>query len=306
MSNSKQKGWVKVVPEQLAWLYSITKSVAPSIYYYLTHKQGGNGDAWPSVGTIAKGTHCNTRTAQRALRQLETLNLVKVETRGGGKKDTNRYHVLPFSGITKPSPRGGVNDTPQDIKGVAPTTPLRVAPTTPLRVASTPPKQEPLEQEPLEQEPIKAKRAAKAARVQKKKKPVKAKNQDAKEPSPRGGVNDTPTLRDLIAKRVGPKQSAACKLASPSPNQLKGSELEAFVDWLEYRKQIRKPITQKSIEGLVRKYTTVEAGNLARDVQHSINNAYQGLFAPKAENTKQRGQGEDWRLKTPSNKIDYD
>ena len=64
--------------------------------------------------------------------------------------------------------------------------------------------------------------------------------------------------------------------ASPPP----GLDMEAWGRWVEYRKQIRKPIKPASILAAQRKLAGLGADQ-ARAVEESIANGWQGFFPPK-------------------------
>lgn len=51
-------------------------------------------------------------------------------------------------------------------------------------------------------------------------------------------------------------------------------------DWIEYRKQIKKPIKDITIQKLLKEYNQ-NPTLFEQKVNHSITNGYQGLFAPK-------------------------
>jgi hypothetical protein len=60
-----------------------------------------------------------------------------------------------------------------------------------------------------------------------------------------------------------------------------GLDEDAWKMWVEYRKQIRKPLTQASIP-LAQKRLAALGPQQREAVEYSIGNGYQGLFAPKS------------------------
>jgi hypothetical protein len=80
----------------------------------------GDGGAWPAIATLARYAAVGERSVQRAIKDLEILGLVTVETNGGGTLTTrndrrpNRY-ILNRHGVTQdvtPSEsRGDSGDT---------------------------------------------------------------------------------------------------------------------------------------------------------------------------------------------------
>ncbi|MGC8519824.1 MAG: hypothetical protein ACP5P4_15095 [Steroidobacteraceae bacterium] len=80
-------------------------------------------------------------------------------------------------------------------------------------------------------------------------------------------------------------QSKSARAArNPPPD---GLDPEAWERWLEYRKQIRKPLKPASIPA-AQKSLAAFGSDQAAVVEQSIANGWQGLFAPKAANTTQR------------------
>ena len=61
----------------------------------------------------------------------------------------------------------------------------------------------------------------------------------------------------------------------------------ALQEWVEYRKQIRKPLKPVTITKLKQQYDKDPAA-FAKSVEYSILNGYQGLFAPKEAEKKQK------------------
>lgn len=59
--------------------------------------EGGN--VWPSIDTIARKIGASPRTVQRQLRQLEALDLVRVEHAGGGRGRTQRLRLTTQNGV---------------------------------------------------------------------------------------------------------------------------------------------------------------------------------------------------------------
>lgn len=97
-------------------------------------------------------------------------------------------------------------------------------------------------------------------------------------------------------KRGGNKAQAKLKGGSshPQPSQVRKGKVRlgkesskevdpnyppALLDWIEHRKSIKKPLTSSSIKAILKTYEG-KPDDLARDVQHSMKQGYQGLFSP--------------------------
>ena len=97
-------------------------------------------------------------------------------------------------------------------------------------------------------------------------------------------------------KRGGNKAQAKLKGGSshPQPSQVRKGKVRIgkeskeevdpnyptpLLDWIEYRKATKKPLTISSIKAILKSYDG-RPEDLARDVQHSMSQGYQGLFAP--------------------------
>jgi hypothetical protein len=63
-------------------------------------------------------------------------------------------------------------------------------------------------------------------------------------------------------------------------NEVFGLDLKAWNMWIEYRKQLRKPLPKASIE-LAQKKLAAFGHRQMEAVEYSISNGYQGLFEPK-------------------------
>jgi len=59
---------------------------------------------------------------------------------------------------------------------------------------------------------------------------------------------------------------------------------EPLKEWIDYRKEIKKPLKESSIKRLLKKHD-LDSHSFALSVDHSIENGYQGLFAPKTNKT---------------------
>ena len=75
----------------------------------------------------------------------------------------------------------------------------------------------------------------------------------------------------------------------PIKEELKGDikgdsfkKIEIIQKWCDYRKQIKKPLAKMTIQNLVADYQK-DPQLFALKVDHSIQNGYQGLFAPKQQ-----------------------
>lgn len=59
---------------------------------------------------------------------------------------------------------------------------------------------------------------------------------------------------------------------------------ESWNNWMAYRKQIKKPLTQMSQESNLKKWAVVGSKRLIAAVEHSISSGYQGLYEPSSQN----------------------
>ena len=125
-------------------------------------------------------------------------------------------------------------------------------------------------------------------------------------------------LLSEAGKRGGNKAQARLKGGSshPQPSQVrKGKERKGkesskevdpnypppLLDWIEYRKATKKPLTDSSIQAILKTYEG-KPDDLARDVQHSMKQGYQGLFSPKALQLNDNRAGLDGKHQS---KLDY-
>lgn len=80
--------------------------------------------------------------------------------------------------------------------------------------------------------------------------------------------------------------------------ELKPSHLPAFLNWLEYRKQIKKPIKiTKTLQSLVNEFNKRPVDCCEWVTNHSISNGYQGLFWDKY--TEQKKTSNKPRFNSP-------
>lgn len=63
----------------------------------------------------------------------------------------------------------------------------------------------------------------------------------------------------------------------------------AVLDWIEYRKQIKKPLKPLSIVKLIAKWKDIGDSRFVAAVNHSIANSWQGLFEPGGGNDQSGG-----------------
>lgn len=77
-------------------------------------------------------------------------------------------------------------------------------------------------------------------------------------------------------------------------NEVFGLDLEAWKMWVEYRKQIRKPLRVASIQ-LAQKRLAALGPQQLEAVEYSIANGYQGLFAPKSAKAQVQKMNTDQR-----------
>ena len=102
-----------------------------------------------------------------------------------------------------------------------------------------------------------------------KKKPKKPSGLITNPKNPDEPDNDSDSDSDLIKKRK-------------NKEYIEDQELNSlFIDFLEMRKQIKKPATEKAIELLLKKLETIK--NKKGSLELSIVKNYQGLFEPKYE-----------------------
>lgn len=66
---------------------------------------------------------------------------------------------------------------------------------------------------------------------------------------------------------------------------------ESVLTWVDYRKQIKKPLKQPTIDGLVKRHGEWGESRFAAAVKNSIEQGYQGLFEPNS-NSKRKSTAE--------------
>jgi len=103
---------------------------------------------------------------------------------------------------------------------------------------------------------------------------------DGGSPTQRDG--GSPTQRD----GGSPTQRDTSKPTNSKPTNSKEKEKEKveikpIQEWIDYRKSIKKPIAEASIEKLYKRYER-DPNLFMLSVEYSIENGYQGLFEPKS------------------------
>lgn len=101
-----------------------------------------------------------------------------------------------------------------------------------------------------------------------------------------------------ILKAVIPNESTQSKVEESKVNKTKVNNIllekeakQIFEEWIEYRKEIKKPIkSQKTIEALAEKIQSEGAERSKEVIQQSIENGWQGLFWDKQNNTQKNNQ----------------
>lgn len=97
--------------------------------------------------------------------------------------------------------------------------------------------------------------------------------------TPTEGGSDTPTEQVEVKEEV--KEEVKVK-EEYTPNFNEAGKSELYYNWLEYRKQIKKPIKAEStLKGLVKKFNEKSFDELNFVVNASIENGWQGLIWEK-------------------------
>lgn len=74
------------------WKESAAEGGARLVLLALAHFANDDGDAWPSVPSLAGRTRMTERNVQLCLRQLQTTGEITL-SKGGGRSVTNRYRI---------------------------------------------------------------------------------------------------------------------------------------------------------------------------------------------------------------------
>lgn len=72
-------------------------------------------------------------------------------------------------------------------------------------------------------------------------------------------------------------------------NNINKDKEGALLYWLDYRKEIKKPIqSEKTLTSLINKFNSTDIGRIREVVGYTVKNSYQGLFwdAPESKETK--------------------
>jgi hypothetical protein len=119
------------------------------------------------------------------------------------------------------------------------------------------------------------------------------KEREKEKGDPKGECAEPQTYAEMLAKKL--KKGITAVFEIPP-------ELEtALFTWAAYRKESSKPITERSIKQLIKTYQG-RAADLQRDVEHSITQGYQGLFAP---NGHSRGKADERKAKEDARDADF-
>ncbi len=89
--------------------------------------------------------------------------------------------------------------------------------------------------------------------------------------------------KDANVKRIGKRQADALAKYNRNPEfpALPLNE-ELLMNWLEYRHEIRKPLSEKGIRLLVKKWSLFPNDVISATINKSIENGWQGLFYEKS------------------------
>jgi hypothetical protein len=109
----------------------------------------------------------------------------------------------------------------------------------------------------------------------------------------KGECTKPQTYAEMLAKKLKKGITAVFEI----PPELEA----ALFTWAAYRKESSKPITERSIKQLIKTYQG-RAADLQRDVEHSITQGYQGLFAP---NGHSRGKADERKAKEDARDAEW-
>lgn len=91
--------------------------------------------------------------------------------------------------------------------------------------------------------------------------------------------NNTNVNNDLKNNDRLPDTSKTIKTETLNTYNLPPEKLELFVEWINYRKEIKKPIKAKrTFDSLLKKFESTDVTIISKVVNKSIDNQYQGLF----------------------------
>jgi hypothetical protein len=87
-------------------------AVALAVYAVLARRADRDGESWPSLGSIAADSGSSERTVQRALRLLELLGLVEIQTcyEQGSQRQTSNFYTL----LTPPETPPEIDPDPKE------------------------------------------------------------------------------------------------------------------------------------------------------------------------------------------------
>lgn len=79
--------------------------------------------------------------------------------------------------------------------------------------------------------------------------------------------------------------------------------IEAWQDWIQHRKEIKKPITETSTKLSFKKLANMTESEAITAIQHSISNGYQGIYPPQQNTTTNRPTHEKFNPKPKRNGL---
>lgn len=129
---------------------------------------------------------------------------------------------------------------------------------------------------------------------------------DTPSPSPSNNKNKSTPLP--------PKKKKPSSLLALLPDEFNSLDIQtSFLEFIEYRKQLKKPLTELSIKKLIQEYSSLPSRTFIEAVNFTISKGWQGLRSPDQNNSMAGQNGYDKRtsyerqmdfLKTEFNKED--
>ncbi len=110
----------------------------------------------------------------------------------------------------------------------------------------------------------------------------------------RSGEHEVHRSGEECVHRSGEPNKPVSNQGTNQPDIPPGLDVNAWEQWVAYRKQIRKPLKPASIPAAQRKLAAMGADQ-ARAVEESIANGWQGVFPPKSQQSVSRGTSVDQR-----------
>ncbi len=107
---------------------------------------------------------------------------------------------------------------------------------------------------------------------------------------PDTAFSDTGKMKEKgIKKEKESKHRQAMLADAPSilPSNLETPEFQAaWADWLQHRREIKRPLTPTAAKGQLLKLADMGPERAIAALKHSIANGWQGIFEPQSEQTK--------------------